>query len=73
MNTAVVFEPLLDADRNLAVKAIAPCVNGGANHAGEPGVKKELAAHNDKNSGSSRVEPRGMPDSVEVTTPHGMT
>jgi hypothetical protein len=73
MNTAVVLEPLLHTDKNLAVKAISPCVNGGTDYTREPGIEKKLTAYNDKNSGPSRVKRRGMPDSVEVATPHGMT
>ena len=73
MNAAVVLEPLIDSDRYLAVKTVSACVDWGTDNARETGINEQLAAHNDENSRSSRVEFRWMPDSVKITPYHGMT
>lgn len=73
VNAAVVLETLLDSDRNLTVKTVSACIDGGTDNARKTGINEQLAAHNDEDSGSSRVELRWMPDSVKITPYHGMT
>jgi len=56
VDAAVVFQPLLDSDWNLAVEAIAPGVDRSAHDAREPRAQKQLPAHNDENPGFARIE-----------------
>jgi hypothetical protein len=55
------------------VKAVSAGVDRSAGHAGKAGVEKKLPADDHEDPGSTRVEGRGVLDSVKVASPQGMT
>jgi hypothetical protein len=73
MDAAVVLQPLLDTDRNLAMEAVSACVDGGTDNTGKPRIEEELPTYDDEDPGSARVSSRRMPDSEEIASCHGMT
>ena len=73
MDAALVFHPLIRPDQNLRRQAIEPGIDWSADRGREPGVDQNLAADNDKNSGSFGILGRWFRNTVEVTASQGST
>ena len=73
MDAALVFHPLVRPDQNLRRQAIEPGIDWSADRGREPGVNQDLAADNDKDSGSFGILGRWFRNTVEVTASQGST